>query len=920
MTLALWDRLNRLDRMSALLSMLLLLVYIYYTWSFVFSLPYSRLVLSSTTSGWRVADSGHPEIQTNDLLLAIGDLTFEEYRQDRRRTPLGGYSTGDIVTVLVGEEGHPVVLHLSEPTLLDRLKRLLNTVTFLPFWLAGTAVLLFLRPRDVRWRLLVAFMYMIAIWVLVGTLSFWRVGASRIILGAVSFLMIPIFLHLHLLVPTPMVPPRASRLLLLLYLVATGLALFEIVQILPQELPLYGLAVAIFGCVGLLVYRYYSHSSTTAEIIATRLMLLGICLSFGPGLAFVVLPQLTQASIPGVIGFSVALLAIPVLPLFYIYAIYKRQLAALEFRANRLLSLYSFALLYPPAFLLLLLLGNQRIESPSGRLSYLLLTSIAFVLATPPLLSRFHRWLNRLAYGAEHDPKDLLQLLAQKIPSVLSRDALRELITGSISRTLLIRQSGLFLYEGADGLPLYAQGISKQEVTQAAAHLERVKQEFGTFRFPFEGSNLAAQWVHLAIPIRQQNQLIALWLFGKRDPDDFYPQDDIDLLQSLANQIAPVLQNIWLYEALQHQANSLADQVAARTAELRAERDRTQAVLDSAGEGIFFAGADGTILYVNPAMTELTGYTNEMTLGHTIDLWRPRDGTSESFDDLWSAIQSGRGWSGELEFQRHDGVRYDANVTIAPIHTANNETTGFVGIQSDITQSKEVDRLKSNIISNVSHELKTPLTNIRMYLDLLEHGREERKGDYWSILKRESERLMFLVQDLLDLSQLDTGTVAMRLEPLALKPIIDYTLHSCAARAEQKQIRLEVDTPDILPPVLADAKQIEQVVKNLLVNAINYTPQGGCVSVTAGINGSGAAPAWFCVRDTGRGIDSEDLAHIFERFYRGRAGQESHAPGTGLGLAICQEIVTRHRGSIDVESVPGQGSSFTVRLQAAGPA
>jgi PAS domain S-box-containing protein len=915
---ALWERLARLDRLSVLISMLLFLAYIYYTWSYAFWLPYSQLTISSTTSGWRVADSAHPEIQTNDILVAIGELSFEEYRQNRQRIPFDGYQAGDKVVVLIGEGAQRVELELVNPNLIDRLKRLLNTISFLPFWLAGTAVLLFLRPRDSRWRLLVAFMYIVAVWVLVGVLSFWRIGASRIILGAVSWFMLPIFLHLHLLVPTPVLSRRIVALLPALYLLAAVLAVLELFQLLPQELPLYSLALAIFASGGLLAYRHFRHSSSASERVATRLMLMGICLAFGPGLAFVVLPQLTQASIPGVIGFGVALLALPLLPLFYVYAIYKHQLGSLEFRANRLLSIYSFALLYPPSFLLLLLLGNQRIESPSGRLSYLLLTSIAFVLATPPLLNRFHRWLNRLAYGTEHDPQDLLKLFAQKIPSVLSRDALRELMTGSISRILLIRQSGLYLYEAADGLPLYGQGIAEQEVAQAAHYLKDRQQELGIYRLPDASSDRVAGWVHVAIPISRQNQLIALWLFGKRDPDDFYPQNDIDLLQSLANQIAPVIQNIWLYEALQHQADSLADQVTKRTAELRAERDRTQAILDSAGEGIFFAGTDGTILYVNPALTQLTGYTNEMTLGRSLDLWRPEGVTTEAFGALWLSLRAGRGWSGELQLQRHDGTLYDAHLTIAPISASTDEPAGFVGIQSDITHSKEVDRLKSNIISNVSHELKTPLTNIRMYLDLLERGREERKGDYWIILRRETERLMLLVQDLLDLSQLDTGGVASHLEPLSLKPIIEYTLRSCSVRAEQKQIRLESGVPESLPMVLADAKQIEQVMKNLLVNAINYTPQGGCVTLMAGISNSVAEPpAWFSVRDTGAGIGPDEIPHIFERFYRGRAGHESKAPGTGLGLAICQEIVKRHRGNIEVDSIPGQGSTFTVRLETA---
>lgn len=910
-------RLHRSDWPLIFLSLLVLLVYLYYTLTFVFFTPYSGVFYTPVTNGWRIDDSFQSGLDVNDLLVQIGDLSFGEYQADRLRAPFAGYEPGESVQVVVQPGDRVVEIQMPFPAVENRLRRLLFTAWFFPFWVAGTAILLFLRPRDRRWRLLVAVMYTTAIWVMAGIVSPWRIGASRLVLGAFTWLMAPVFLHLHLVVPTPLLHHRRRYLLVFLYTVAAVLATLEFMQMLPTNAPLVSLLVATGGSITLLLYRFLSRRSSASERLASRLMLAGIGLAFGPGVALQILPQLLRVPVSGALALSVSYIAIPLLPLFYVYAVYKRQLGPLEFRANRLLSLYSFILLYPPAFLLLFLLGAQ-ITTGGDRTIYMWLVSIAFVLAAPPLLTRFQNWLKRLAYGTEHDPDDIIRVFADQVPSVLSRQALVELLTQEILPSLLIRQSTLYLFREAEVVALYTQSVDPKGHPQDKQQIQPFLDRPRRYRPPSVDEGWWFDWVRLAIPLTTREETSGIWLLGRRDPDDFYPQDDIDLLQSLANQIAPVIENIRMYEALQQQADRLAEEVEERTAELKAERDRTQAILDSAGESIFFTDRQGQILYINPAMTVLTGYTVTETLGQTLDLWRNETTSPETYEQIWTAIREGLGWSGELTQSRRDGSRYDVNLTLAPIKTADGQVSGFVGVESDISKLKDVDRLKSNIIANVSHELKTPLTNIKMYLTLLERGRARKWKDYLSVLDHESTRLTNLIQSMLDLSQLDAGHLITHFEPTKVDVLVEKVYSTCVVRAESEQISLQMEIPSDLPTAIADAAQIEQVLTNLVVNAVNYTPPGGVVTMSAGTGQVEEKPAvWLRVSDTGCGIATEDLPHIFERFFRGQASQNSETSGTGLGLAISKEIVERHQGKIEVESEVGRGTAFTLWLLAA---
>jgi len=228
---------------------------------------------------------------------------------------------------------------------------------------------------------------------------------------------------------------------------------------------------------------------------------------------------------------------------------------------------------------------------------------------------------------------------------------------------------------------------------------------------------------------------------------------------------------------------------------------------------------------------------------------------------------------------------------------------------------RELDRLKDQFISNVSHELRTPLTNIKLHLGLLEKRGPEVLPRYLPTLQRETERLRRLIEDLLDLSRLQTQSEPLHRDLHPLDELLTEVLTLHAARAEAKNLALRhVVNPAALALPL-DRAQIIQVFTNLIGNAVAYTPPGGHAEVGSALEWLGNAPG-VSVRFSNDGppIPPEDLPHLFRRFYRGRTAHDSGEPGTGLGLAICREIIERHGGQIEVESSPGRGTTFTVWL------
>jgi two-component system phosphate regulon sensor histidine kinase PhoR len=427
------------------------------------------------------------------------------------------------------------------------------------------------------------------------------------------------------------------------------------------------------------------------------------------------------------------------------------------------------------------------------------------------------------------------------------------------------------------------------------------------------------EWVgsHAGAPIRARGQIVGFLNLYSQTVDFFTPQHAHNL-QAFADQAGVAIQNSQLYEQVQRYAAELEERVAQRTAELERERQRLQAILDTAGEGIVFTDVNGTIEYVNPALERLTGYMAAQALGQTPRLWSSSRTPVATYDQMWQTILHGDVWRGEVINRHQAGSLYDAALIIAPLLDARQQIIGFVALQRDITRQKELDRLKDQFVANVSHELRTPLANVKLYLNMLERGKPEKRDQYLQTLLRESSRLEHLIENLLSISRLDMRQLPIELMPTDVNQLIAQLVFDRSALITERGLLLENRPAADLPPAQADPALVIQIMSNLITNATHYTPPGGLITLgTARQQRGDREWVTLTVKDTGPGITAKDSPHLFERFYRGEAGRKSGTPGTGLGLAICREIAGQLGGGITVDSQPGYGAAFTVWLRPA---
>lgn len=552
------------------LSVLVLGICLFYTYAAVYLAPYpgfdwisdwtvTAIEPCEVNSMWCKTNRG--ALQVGDQMRAVGNLTYTEYLRDRTRITFGGYSPGETVSLTFRRDGEErtVDWQMLGPTVAGRIRRLDSLLVYAPFWATGTLILLLLRPRDLRWWLLVLFNYVAALWLAVGAHSFRGVAYAFPLQHALAWLWTPIWLHLHLAVPTDLL--RRHWRLLPVYAIAVVLAILDLLQALPATLYYVGLLLAFVISLGLLVFRLLARDSS--DKLAVRLMLIGIGLAFGPAVVLWIVPVFLGVPLPRGLTLYILAFAIPLLPFFYLYAIYKRRLGTLEFRANRLLGAYSFFLLYATVFALVFSIGSQWLNGNS--VLFGLAVSTLFVIAALPLRDRFQRWIDRLAYGARHDPDEIVRVFATRITTALDHDALAQLLADEVTPSLLIRQSALLLTEdGYFGL-VYARGVELDEASVTSEQVRQLLALAGQYRPPLSEAQDGWGWVRLAVPLEIRGETVGAWLFGRRDPDDYYPQSDIVLLTSLAGQVAVAVENSRLFQAERGQ-RELAEALAAAAA------------------------------------------------------------------------------------------------------------------------------------------------------------------------------------------------------------------------------------------------------------------------------------------------------------------------------------------------------------------
>ncbi|MDO4749865.1 MAG: ATP-binding protein [Eubacteriales bacterium] len=242
-------------------------------------------------------------------------------------------------------------------------------------------------------------------------------------------------------------------------------------------------------------------------------------------------------------------------------------------------------------------------------------------------------------------------------------------------------------------------------------------------------------------------------------------------------------------------------------------------------------------------------------------------------------------------------------------------------LEATLDDLKRSEQMRREFVANVSHELRTPITSIRSYAETLESSGNaippETKTRFLRVIVNESDRMTKIVQDLLTLSRFDAGSYEFSFGSYSFEKSVRDVYNATIMEAQRRHHEFSLEYKSPIPAhVCGDRARIEQVLINMVSNAIKYTPDGGRISLTAGADGD---MVWASVRDNGIGIPSEDAGRVFERFYRVDKARSRESGGTGLGLSIAQEIVSRHDGQIELKSRPGRGTVITVRLPVAGP-
>lgn len=356
------------------------------------------------------------------------------------------------------------------------------------------------------------------------------------------------------------------------------------------------------------------------------------------------------------------------------------------------------------------------------------------------------------------------------------------------------------------------------------------------------------------------------------------------------------------YGELGRALNYLSSELGSTISSLQMERNRLQSLINGLSEGIIAVDAKGATTLINPAVY---GLLNLQSTDDNVRAAAPD--VFAMFDQALSSAQAVKKtvWQGDVAL----------HISVSPLLLQSGEVTGCVGIVSDVTSAERLEQTRRDYVANVSHELRTPLTAMRALIEPLRDGlvkTEEQRQQIYDVVLRETMRLSRLVNDMLELSRLQSGTASLSRSVFAPLPLFNLIHETYSAYAEDYQQTFVYDVPEDLPSVWGNPDRTQQVLIVLLDNAFKYTPEGGVVTLSACAEGDVVRVR---VRDTGVGIPAADLPHVFDRFYK--VDKSHHGKGTGLGLAIAYEIMKHLGEEMSVTSEPGRGSCFTFTLHIA---
>ena len=506
--------------------------------------------------------------------------------------------------------------------------------------------------------------------------------------------------------------------------------------------------------------------------------------------------------------------------------------------------------------------------------------------------------------------REYLLEISRALTAQLKLDELLQMVLEAATK-MLAGQAGLIALRDTDGgfVIRASYGLPRALVPYFEPLLTDIPDDTDLRRFHIPGLaeklGLVASQLGLrlqqvvALPMSIRRELIGV-LYVFRAYGTRFTTDDRQILASFADQAAIAVQNAQLYERISQ------------------EKRRLDAILEYSADGVLILDSGHHIVVFNRALAQLTRWSAAEALGrHHDDVIRwARLETGLDLSDAVAGgwpLPSARQFYVEGDLRRRGGGTVSVGITYAPLFDREGRLVNIIGGVRDITRFREADEIKSTFISVISHELKTPVALIKGYADTLLRSdacwEPDMMQESLTVIVEEADRLNQLIDDLLDASRLQAGALPFEMDQVALGALAERVADRFRTQTQIHEI--VVRFPPDLPVVGGDPGRLEQVLNNLVSNAIKYSPDGATIEISGRATPDDVI---VTVSDQGVGIPVEEQTRVFERFFRGLRERHQKTPGAGLGLYLAKAIVEAHAGRIWVESNPGEGAAFSFSI------
>lgn len=520
-------------------SVFVLILLLWFTYVFFVKVPYAGFYFNPTNGEVVDVYTGtNGLLHKGDVIKQIDNVSWNSYKSDATRRFFVGTHIGQAVHILISRNGHSLTVSWPYPGFnqAEFRARFFN-VWWLGyfFWFFGFVTQLLIRPRNALRRLMITANYLTGLWLICGTMSGSHVGGSLLWLSTITWLMLPVYLNLHWNFPEPLsIFPK--MLWIAFYLVCGALAISEFLQVVPTSLYALGFLLTLLGSLILLIAHFIGQPAQRHDV---GLLLMAILIAVLPSIGLGILYTLNI--VPGIS--SLTLLFLPIMPSAYFFIIYRYQLGGLELRANRIISIYSYLILLGTALLFLTVPAMSFPGSSEDLLLSDIIVSLAVAFFSILVFPRYQSFVERRLLGIKLPYQRLLETYTNRITTSTSLANLIQLLDNEVLPSLFLRQFAFLQILKGQPKILLARGLTDEQLPQNE-DIAQLMTQSGVYLRNSSDSAAVLSWIRLVMPLIVGENVIGLWLLGRRDPDDVYSQADIPILQSLANQTAMALSNI----------------------------------------------------------------------------------------------------------------------------------------------------------------------------------------------------------------------------------------------------------------------------------------------------------------------------------------------------------------------------------------